>query len=70
MLQSSSDPSQSLAIAALTISLRLSLIGAVCWATQAKGLIEYDSPKEVVPELPSAKYSGLIQQSFSGHDQL
>lgn len=52
------------------VSLCLSLTGGVCWAAQAKGLIEYDSPKEVVPESPSAKYSGLIQQSFSGHDQL
>lgn len=36
----------------------------------AKGLIEYDSLKEVPPKLASAKYSGLIQQSFPGHNQL
>lgn len=52
------------------VSLRLSLTVDVCWAAQPKGLIEYDSPKEVLPQLPSAKYSGLIQHSFSGHNQL
>lgn len=55
MLQSSSDPSQNLATAALMVSLHLSLTAGVCWAARAKGLIEYDSLKEVLPKLPSAK---------------